>query len=37
VVEGLKRAGGNISEAARQAGLDRSNYRRIIKKYNIST
>lgn len=37
VMEVLKRAGNNISEAARQAGLDRSNFRRIIKKYNIST
>jgi two-component system response regulator HydG len=28
----LKRAGGNVSEAARQAGLDRSNFRRVLKK-----
>ncbi len=36
VQEVLRRAGGNISEAARQAGLDRSNFRRIAKKYNLS-
>mgnify|MGYP001492443099 CR=1 FL=1 len=29
----LKRAGGNVSEAARQAGLDRSNFRRIARKF----
>lgn len=28
----LKRVGGNISEAARLAGLDRSNFRRLMKK-----
>lgn len=28
----LERAGGNISEAARQSGLDRSNFRRVLKK-----
>ncbi len=28
----LRRAGGNISEAARQAGLDRSNFRRAAKR-----
>lgn len=27
----LKRAGGNLSEAARQAGIDRSNFRRLTK------
>ncbi len=28
----LKRVGGNISEAARLAGMDRSNFRRLMKK-----
>jgi DNA-binding NtrC family response regulator len=28
----LERAGGNVSEAARQAGLDRSNFRRAAKR-----
>jgi two-component system response regulator HydG len=28
----LRRTGGNVSEAARQAGLDRSNFRRVLKK-----
>jgi len=28
----LRRTSGNVSEAARQAGLDRSNFRRLIKK-----
>ncbi len=28
----LRRTGGNISEAARQSGLDRSNFRRVLKK-----
>ena len=36
VQEVLRRAGGNISEAARQASLDRSNFRRILKKYNVN-
>jgi two-component system response regulator HydG len=30
--EVLKRASGNMSEAARRAGLDRSNFRRLLKK-----
>jgi DNA-binding NtrC family response regulator len=29
----LTRTGGNVSEAARQAGLDRSNFRRVLKRY----
>jgi DNA-binding NtrC family response regulator len=32
VKELLRRTGGNLSEAARQAGLDRSNFRRIVRK-----
>ena len=31
----LRRTGGNVSEAARQAGLDRSNFRRVLKKAEI--
>jgi len=31
----LERAGGNVSEAARQAGLDRSNFRRVTKRAGI--
>jgi DNA-binding NtrC family response regulator len=36
VEEALRRAGGNVSEAARQASLDRSNFRRILKKHKIA-
>ncbi len=36
IQEVLRRAGGNVSEAARQAGLDRSNFRRILKKYDLN-
>jgi DNA-binding NtrC family response regulator len=32
----LDRAGGNVSEAARQAGLDRSNFRRASKRAGVS-
>jgi two-component system, NtrC family, response regulator HydG len=31
----LKKTRGNISMASRQAGMDRNNFRKIIKKYNI--
>ncbi|HEY6556482.1 MAG TPA: sigma-54 dependent transcriptional regulator [Polyangiaceae bacterium] len=33
----LDRAGGNVSEAARQAGLDRSNFRRASKRAGVSS
>ena len=33
VVAMLNATGGNISEAARRAGLDRSNFRRVMMKY----
>ncbi len=33
--EVLARAGGNLSAAARHAGLDRSNFRRIVKKARL--
>ena len=32
----LRRTGGNVSEAARQAGLDRSNFRRVLKKADFA-
>jgi len=31
----LREFNGNISRASKKAGLDRSNFRRLIKKYNI--
>ncbi len=31
----LTRTGGNISQSSREAGLDRSNFRRILKKHDI--
>jgi len=33
----LDRAGGNVSEAARQAGLDRSNFRRAARRAGVTT
>jgi two-component system response regulator HydG len=33
----LERSGGNVSEAARQAGLDRSNFRRAVKRAGLKT
>jgi DNA-binding NtrC family response regulator len=33
----LKRAAGNVSEAARQAGLDRSNFRRAARRAGVSS
>jgi two-component system response regulator HydG len=32
VAEMMRRSGGNLSEAARQAGVDRSNFKRIVRK-----
>jgi DNA-binding NtrC family response regulator len=32
VAEIMRRSGGNLSEAARQAGVDRSNFKRIVRK-----
>ena len=33
--EMLRRTGGNKAQAARLAGMDRANFRRILKKYDI--
>jgi len=35
VAEVMRRAGGNVSEAARQAGVDRSNFKRIVRKAKV--
>jgi DNA-binding NtrC family response regulator len=32
VAEVMRRSSGNLSEAARQAGVDRSNFKRIVRK-----
>ncbi len=31
----LQRTNGNISQASREAGLDRSNFKRVLKKYDL--
>jgi two-component system, NtrC family, nitrogen regulation response regulator GlnG len=36
VMQLLRRAGGNVSKAAREGGLDRVYLHRLIKKYNIA-
>ena len=36
VTQLLRRAGGNVSKAAREGGLDRVYLHRLIKKYNIA-
>jgi transcriptional regulator of acetoin/glycerol metabolism len=36
VTQLLRRAGGNVSRAAREGGLDRVYLHRLIKKYNIA-
>jgi DNA-binding NtrC family response regulator len=33
----LRRSGGNIAEAAQQSGLDRSNFRRIMKRQRLAS
>jgi DNA-binding NtrC family response regulator len=35
VAEAMRRAHGNLSEAARQAGVDRSNFKRIVRKAKL--
>jgi two-component system response regulator GlrR len=36
-MEVLERAGGNVSEAARQSGLDRSNFRRAARRAGVNS
>jgi two-component system response regulator HydG len=31
----LEKSGNNVSEAARAAGVDRSNFRRLLKQYEV--
>jgi two-component system response regulator HydG len=33
----LQRTDGNVSEAARESGMDRSNFRRVLKRYDLRT
>ena len=35
ITELLTRTGGNVSQASRSAGMDRSNFRRVMKKYDF--
>jgi len=35
VIAALERSGGNVSKAARQTGLQRSNLQALIKKHGI--
>ncbi len=32
----LERSGNNVSSAARAAGVDRSNFRRLLKQYDVA-
>jgi transcriptional regulator of acetoin/glycerol metabolism len=33
----LTQTGGNVSQASRLAGMDRSNFRRVMKKYDFDS